>query len=400
MQADHATVEDMEHDRDQVVVLRNVPWEQYVALADARPKASPRMAYLDGELALMTVSERHEIAKKVLARLLEAYAEEASIDLDGAGNATWRDALKQAGLEADECYFVNRVPADDSPPDLAIEVVLSSGGVDKLEIYRRLGFREVWFWIDEQLEIHSLARSRSGEAHYRKRATSGLLPDLDVEEITTIARSRPVSQTRAVRAYRRALQQRRKKPVDPIARSARCGRVASRRPASSTLRAPRASASSSRTAVAGHPEEQHVEEELWLEEQKRDGDREATEDRDEHVPPSSLRLHAVVRERAGTSASTGHDRDQHDAEPPAAERVAARACALQYADRQEAEHGARQADPDALVARRARRCCARGGPRPRRSSEPASAIARIWLHGAGRRPAGPCRPCRRSRPAR
>ncbi|MEG4506483.1 Uma2 family endonuclease [Microcoleus sp. F6_B4] len=33
-------------------------------------------------------------------------------------------------------------------PDLAIEVVFTSGGIDKLQLYKRLGIPEVWFWED------------------------------------------------------------------------------------------------------------------------------------------------------------------------------------------------------------------------------------------------------------
>ena len=51
----------------------------------------------------------------------------------------------QRGVEPDECYVFGDAP-DPERPDLAIEVVWTRGGIDKREIYRALGVRELWFW--------------------------------------------------------------------------------------------------------------------------------------------------------------------------------------------------------------------------------------------------------------
>src|SRR5215471_14081248 len=147
-----------ERERDEIIVLRNITWAQYLALDRARGESSsPRMAYLDGELELMTTGWDHEVLKTFLARLLECYAEERGLFFDGAGNMTCRKRKKQAGAEPDECYFVGQ---HRGFPDLAIEVVWTSGGIDKLEIYRRLGVREVWFWIAGRISIFALAGDR------------------------------------------------------------------------------------------------------------------------------------------------------------------------------------------------------------------------------------------------
>lgn len=186
--------------RDQVVLLRGVSWAQYEGLLQGRGEApQPRMAYLDGDLEVMTTGFRHEIGKKLIARLVETYAEERALALNGAGNMTFQKRAKQAGLEPDECYWLGKIrPA----PDLALEIVETSGGVDKLEIYRRLGAREVWFWIEARLWIYVLAGRR-----YREVRQSVLLPELDVEELARIVvTTEDDAQTEAVRAYRRRLQ--------------------------------------------------------------------------------------------------------------------------------------------------------------------------------------------------
>ena len=62
-------------------------------------------------------------------------------------------------------------------PDLVIEVVVTSGGVDKLEGYRRMGVKEVWFWEDGVLSFHHLKADGSG---YESCDRSQLLPNLPV----------------------------------------------------------------------------------------------------------------------------------------------------------------------------------------------------------------------------
>jgi Uma2 family endonuclease len=188
--------------QDQVVVLYQIPWDQYDALCVARENtAGPRMAYLDGALEIMSPSPRHEYEKKLIARLVEAFGEESGLSLNGFGSTTYRRKVKEAGLEPDECYCIG---AAKKFPDLAIEVLHTRGGVDKLEIYRRLKVSEVWFWAKGEFWIYVL----SGHA-YALSEQSAVLPSLDLAEIARIVDATDEShQTEAVRAYRRALSRR------------------------------------------------------------------------------------------------------------------------------------------------------------------------------------------------
>jgi Uma2 family endonuclease len=137
---------------DQRVRLDGVPWETYEALLVLRGEgAVPRITYLEGELELMTPSLDHEGLKKRLARLLEAYAEARGIALEGFGSWTLRKTLAERGLEPDECYLLGVPASPPERPDIAIEVVWTSGGIDKLAVYRGLGVPEVWFRQDGAL---------------------------------------------------------------------------------------------------------------------------------------------------------------------------------------------------------------------------------------------------------
>ena len=182
---------------DHRVILHGVTWEQYEAVLAIRGEsAGPRIAYRKGELELMSPSRNHESIKTCIARMLEMYALEMGLRLDGFGSTTFRSRPKERGVEPDECYVV------DGPkpfPDLAIEVVWTSGGIDKLDIYRAFGVREVWIWIDGAIEVHALR----GDG-YERIARSDVLPNVDVEMIARLATSE--DQTAAVREFRRSLR--------------------------------------------------------------------------------------------------------------------------------------------------------------------------------------------------
>lgn len=184
---------------DQRVVMYGVPWAHYEALLALRGESSsPRIAFLEGALELMTPSKDHERNKSFIGRLLEAWAIERGIDLSPYGSWTLKSAPRQSGAEPDECYIVG---ADQSPdrPDLAIEVVWTSGGIDKLEIYARLGIGEVWFWKVGRIEVHVLRAGR-----YERTARSALFSDLDIDLLCSFL-DRPTA-LQAVRAFRDALR--------------------------------------------------------------------------------------------------------------------------------------------------------------------------------------------------
>jgi Uma2 family endonuclease len=161
---------------DDRVVMYGVSWDAYETMLDLRgERSTPRMAYLDGALELMTTSEDHERIKCMVSRMLEAYMLRVGVLFGGYGSWTMRKQLADAGIEADQCYRLGPDQTRGRWPDLAIEVVWTSGGIDKLEAYRRIGVREVWFWKDEQIHVYVLRDSA-----YVEQPTSDLVPGLDL----------------------------------------------------------------------------------------------------------------------------------------------------------------------------------------------------------------------------
>jgi Uma2 family endonuclease len=155
-------------------LIHQVSWQQLAEIDTAFSKFGRfRFAYLDGTLEIMPVSNDHEDFKKTIAILLEAYMRAVGIRFYGRGGPTMATEEKDARKEPDESY---NIETRKIYPDLVIEVVFTSGGVDKLEIYRRLRVREVWFWEDGVLAIYQLQGDR-----YTKVVTSSLLPELPID---------------------------------------------------------------------------------------------------------------------------------------------------------------------------------------------------------------------------
>jgi Uma2 family endonuclease len=119
-----------------------------------------------------------EHLKKFIARLIEAYADQRRIELLGFGSETYRREAAERGLEPDECYCVG---AEKDVPDIALEVITTSGGIDKLEVYRGLEVPEVWFWVDVRFAIYELVAGS-----YQPRARSRFLPALDLQRLAEL----------------------------------------------------------------------------------------------------------------------------------------------------------------------------------------------------------------------
>jgi Uma2 family endonuclease len=161
---------------DHRVVMFGVSWAAFESLLAARgERSAPRMAYLDGAVEIMSPSRDHEGIKSLIGRLVEASCLARGILVAPYGGWTLRAEPKAAGLEPDECYVFGSDPKHRDRPDLAIEVVWTSGGIDKLEAYRRLSVGEVWFWKDDALSVHVLVGDR-----YEVRTRSACLPELDL----------------------------------------------------------------------------------------------------------------------------------------------------------------------------------------------------------------------------
>jgi Uma2 family endonuclease len=84
--------------------------------------------------------------------------EDHYVEFQTAGSWTVKNKRVRRGAEPDECYVFSGFAAPKRP-DLAIEVIWTSGGIDKLNVYRKLGVPEVWCWEEGAFRCTDCAAS-------------------------------------------------------------------------------------------------------------------------------------------------------------------------------------------------------------------------------------------------
>jgi Uma2 family endonuclease len=193
-----ATDRDDSPQEDHIVVLDGT-WADFQRMLEARgDRSAPRLAYRKGLLEIMSPSQNHEWIKSLLGRFVEVFCLESGVEFSAFGSWTLEDKELQSALEPDECYVLG-AKRSATRPDLAIEVVWTSGGLKKLDIYRALGVGEVWIWRKARLMAWLL-----GEDGYVESTKSRALPNIDLAQLVLFL-DRPTTSA-AIRAYRDALR--------------------------------------------------------------------------------------------------------------------------------------------------------------------------------------------------
>lgn len=200
------------------VSLTGVSWELYQHMLREVGDGNVRLTYDEGRLEIMSPSGFHELVKKILGRLIEAYCDALDIDLEGFGSTTFDRESLGKGLEPDECYYIanaskmiGRRKFDweiDPPPDLAIEVDISPPAVARQPIYAALGVPEVWRF--DGRVIATLRRVEdSRRARYVPAKKSLAFPNLPMAELNRFLKlALEKGQSAAVRALRAWLKSR------------------------------------------------------------------------------------------------------------------------------------------------------------------------------------------------
>lgn len=158
---------------EKLVTLKDVSWEQFKAIeAQLLDNRNVRLSYLSGMLEIVSpIGEEHESVKTTLGYLLEAYMRELGIRFYGRGGYTLEEPGYASGTP-DESYSVG---TNRDVPDIVIEVIVTSGTINRKELYKPKKVPEVWFWKLNWIKIFRL--NQRGE--YEEVERSGFFPDLD-----------------------------------------------------------------------------------------------------------------------------------------------------------------------------------------------------------------------------
>ncbi len=151
-------------------------WQEFKAIQTFMEEVPGiRLTYLDGFIELMTIGEPHEMIKVILSFLLQLYFCEMGIEYVPVGSATREVEGQKVSFEPDESYYISE-KGNKEHPDLAIEVIITSGNIKKLAKYSRLQIPEVWFW-----ETNNLSLYRLRDQDYEPISRSEFLPELDLD---------------------------------------------------------------------------------------------------------------------------------------------------------------------------------------------------------------------------
>jgi len=158
---------------DEPILIDELSWREFKAVEQLLSRPGVRLSFLDGVLEIRRMPGRkHETAKQRISTLVDLYLEYAGIDFTPTGSVTLESETGRVKREADLSYELG---PNREFPDLAVEVVVTSGGINKLEAYKRLEIPEVWFWENGALRMYSL-----GADGYAEVDRSFVLPELDI----------------------------------------------------------------------------------------------------------------------------------------------------------------------------------------------------------------------------
>jgi Uma2 family endonuclease len=185
---------------DEPILIDGLTWREFKATEQLIDRPGVRLSFLAGTLEIRRMpGEQHETVKERIGTLLDLYLLQVGIDYTPTGSMTLESELGLVKREADKSY---KLGANRTRPDLAIEVVLTSGGINKLEAYKRLRISEVWFWEDRNLAIYHL-RTKTQDICYEQITASEELPELDVALLLRCINM--TNHVEAVRAFRQAV---------------------------------------------------------------------------------------------------------------------------------------------------------------------------------------------------
>lgn len=175
---------------NQKIILQNVGWDFYErVLRQYQDSNEVHFAYDDGFLEVEVPLAKHERANRILQDLVAAICVEKNLGVRNFGSTTFRKALKTKGCEPDTAFYIQNEKqirgideidlSVNPPPDLVIEIDVTSPSLNKLPIYAALGVPEVWLYKGTKIIFYKLYGGS-----YEETADSLALPILDNETAT------------------------------------------------------------------------------------------------------------------------------------------------------------------------------------------------------------------------
>jgi len=194
---------------EQRVLLQNISWQFFesllVELGDHR---SSRLAYHKGNLEIMTPLWEHENPNRKIEAMILAFVDELNFIVEMGGSVTLKRSEKKAAKEPDSCYYIQNEArvrgitkldlTETPPPDLAVEIDITSSSLNQFDIYADLGVLEIWRYDGRSIKFYQLQKGEYVECD--RSPTFPTLPATKVDEF--LAQCQTLGITVAVRQFR------------------------------------------------------------------------------------------------------------------------------------------------------------------------------------------------------
>lgn len=173
------------------VTLSGVSWQSFEELLNELGQTrTARLTYDRGKLEMMTPLEEHDRCLRLIESLILVLADELYLKIYAIGSVLLTLPDLGRAIQPDAAYSLKEVRLQKraeldmnqaAPPDLAVEVAIGRGSLDRDSLYASMGVPEIWQYtttvgddvLKGNLQIYQLENDR-----YIATANSKLFPAL------------------------------------------------------------------------------------------------------------------------------------------------------------------------------------------------------------------------------
>jgi Uma2 family endonuclease len=196
---------------ENIVSLTHVSWKTFSRLLEELgDQRNQRLSYYLGNLEIMSPLGEHENNNRFIDDLIRAIADELNLNLKKFGSLTLKSNQEKQAVEPDSCYYLNNEPlvrnkqhidlTIDPPPDLVLEIDITSGSLNKLPIYATFKVPEIWRYNGKKLTVFCFNAATN---NYQQLTKSKVFSWLDLELIPQlINQSLDIGETATLKQFR------------------------------------------------------------------------------------------------------------------------------------------------------------------------------------------------------
>ncbi|MBL1210656.1 Uma2 family endonuclease [Geminocystis sp. GBBB08] len=196
---------------ENIILLNNVSWETFNhLLEELGDQRNQLLTYYLGNLEIMSPLGEHENNNRFIDDIIRAIADELNLNLKKFGSLTLKSNQEKQAVEPDSCYYLNNEPlvrnkqhidlSIDPPPDLVLEIDITSGSLNKLPIYATLKVPEIWRYNGQKLTVFCFNAETN---NYQQLTKSNTFPWLNLDLIPQlINQSLDLGETATLKQFR------------------------------------------------------------------------------------------------------------------------------------------------------------------------------------------------------